>query len=127
MLIDDVYNKLVADAIVGGATGWVCYKGFQQPAPDKQVTILETGGVDPLNVMGGLNAGRPSFMIMVRGEQHDYSQVRAKIAEIGAALHFYTVNARFMRISGSFISLGEDENGRHLMTLNFDTICIGNL
>jgi hypothetical protein len=126
MLIDDVYNKLIADAIAGGATGWACYKGYAQPKPDKLVTIIETGGIDPINVMGGLDAGRPSFMVMVRGEAHDYTQVRAKIEAIGAALHFYTVNGRFMAISGSFVPLGEDENGRHSITLNFDTISIGN-
>lgn len=127
MLIDDVYNKLVSDSIVGGSTGWTCYKGFSQPTPDKLVTIIETGGIDPINVMGGLDAGRASFMVMVRGEAHDYAQVRVKIEEIGEALHFYEVNGRFIQISGSFVSLGEDDNGRNLITLNFATISIGSL
>jgi len=89
-LLDDIGDKLIADAVVEGATGWALYKSYQPNSPDKAVTILETGGVEPDQTEGTAHTF-PSFQTRVRGDNLGYEEARTKIQEVFDSLNNATI------------------------------------
>src|SRR5699024_9555290 len=94
--------------------------------PDKCSAVKLTGGF-PVSQWTGKK--QPSFQIRVRGANREESEVESRAYEIHEAL----TNLRNVKIGNASvviiramntnpIPLGEDENGRLIYTMNFDTV-----
>lgn len=136
MLLDEVVSLLtstgVAVAKLPGSTStisWTIYKSLLPDRPDTAIVLTETSGEPPY---GRFDAGRPTFQVRVRGARIDrstsaYSDARAKIEEIKAALHARAASTLY----GSYYAgiwaeqdayaLGYDENNRPELVVNFRT------
>jgi hypothetical protein len=90
-LLDDIGDKLVADAVADGATGWTLYKSYQPDSPDKSVTVLETGGPEPDQTPGVAHTF-PTFQVRVRDSTFEYAAARAKMDEVFNSLNDATVS-----------------------------------
>ena len=91
------------------------------PLPDQCVTVYDSGGYDPQ----ANDYERPTVQVIVRGLKGGYRTAYALAKSIKDELHEYanqTVNStRYIAIytQGDILSLGEDENGRPLLSVNF--------
>jgi len=89
-ILDDIGDKLVADAVVNGATGWTLYKSYQPDSADQTVTLLETGGEEPDQTQG-IAYTFPTFQARVRGAELQYDVARTKIQEVFDSLNNSTI------------------------------------
>ncbi len=126
---EDVRETLVNAGVVEGATGWKCFIGFLPTSPDKCIVIYETGGQIPED-----RFTQRYFSIQVRGRGafKGLEDLRAKMEQVYQTLHtgdidnpvtspdnlYVLCNA----IQSAPLALGEDENKRPGLTLNFRII-----
>lgn len=75
-LLTDIRNKLIADSVVEGSTGWKCYVSYLPDDQDKVVGVFATGGL-PSDTLGGENE-LPTFQVRVRGSRQAYTEVETK-------------------------------------------------
>lgn len=125
-LLDDIKTRLDAESVTGGATGWSAFTSFLPTDPDKAVAVFETGGDTPEMAMGGTNYPKPTFQVRIRGESFEYETARQKAQDAINALHRYSVNNQtFFAIQSGPLSIGNDENDRPNLTVNFRVTDVG--
>ena len=121
--LEDIRNKLIADGLVEGATGWKCYLSFlpdnKNITGDKVVVIYETGSDRP-ETKDLIEYDYPNFMIHVRGTERDYATVRAKGEEIYIGLHKAAiVNFVYFYSINSSPNVLIDNTSRYILTYGF--------
>ncbi len=134
LLITDILDFLVAEEIIGGATGWGEFAGYLPPTPDKVIVVFETPGLIPEIVKVGSSEqayDEPGFQIRGRGDGFDYGPLREKMGEVYRALHdadmdtVTTGDPQYVLIravqSGP-LPLGLDNASRVGMTWNFEAM-----
>lgn len=122
VLLDLIYNFLVAQTVAGGVTGWELYKGFL-PDNGKAVAIFESPGLTPENDSTDTSF-YPAFQVRVRGDKFGHETARAKIQEIRDILNDANItNLVYVYANQSGPTpLGNDGNDRPNFTLNFRTM-----
>ena len=120
----DIKDELVSASIgtFGGTTGWGIYVSDEPKDPDTTVSIFDTGGTQP---DAKWIQDEPTVMVRVRGAPQGYVAAYAKAQDVKDALLGIdpkTINAtRYVGIwmNGDIISVGQDENNRPILSLNF--------
>jgi hypothetical protein len=123
-LLDDIGDKLIADGVAGGVTGWTLYKSYQPDSPDKAVTILETGGPDP-DQTPGIAHTFPTFQMRVRDSTFEYEAARTKIQEVFDSLNNATITGYvyvFAKDSGPILLRYDAADERPELVWNFRTM-----
>lgn len=111
-----------------GTLGTDLFLAVMPESPDVMVTVYETGGVAPLQTMGSAAwaIDRPTIQVIARASRGDYPAARDKADAIRALLGAVAmqtlsgINVMRMQPSGSVIPMGEDENRRPMVSVNFD-------
>lgn len=120
-MLDEIEAQLSATGIVGGSTGWGCYKGYMPATPDKAIVVVDTAGVD-VDISDGTKYDEVTFQLLGRGAEYGYEALQAKMqAAAFTALHDQDVSGYvfiFATTPGP-IPLGLDENNRPRMSWNF--------
>lgn len=104
-------------------------KGFMPSGPDQQIALIETAGEPPVDtlgtVAGRINIERPAIQFVCRGVPNNFAQPRQTAEDIFQALHgtpLTTINGtRYLAMEAlsSPTPLGQDENGRWQVGVNF--------
>ena len=97
-------------------------------SPDACVAVYENAGGRPEFTMGSAAwaIDRPAIQVICRGARGDYPTVRDKAESIRALLGAITdqtlsgINVMRVEVQGSVIPMGEDENLRPMISVNFD-------
>jgi len=118
---EDIANILADEGIGTIATDLFC---FEMPSdPDECICTYDTGGFPP---QAGYRYDYPTVQIIVRGRRGGYRDIYTIAESIKVLLHgkanFYTDSPnRIVAIwaMGDIITLGNDESGRPLLSLNF--------
>lgn len=105
----------------GAESGWSINVSREPPAPDKTVTLYDTGGLDVIQVDADLRA--PFIQVRVRSrnyleafDKHEaIYQLLAVPMEQEIGEHHYIGIWR----QGDIADLGRDDNDRHLITANY--------
>jgi len=130
-VVDDVQDRLQAQGIVDGATGWPSVRRREHDGSDRLVRIIEDGGPSPEfpadSGLGDAAIEDPGVQVMVRGTKTDGGDaVVAKATEIKNDLHglqAVTLNGtlyhRIRAMTPDPISIPEDGRGRPLATIAF--------
>lgn len=130
----DIKDLLVTAGLGGdaGVDDWAIYRGQEQTVPFNTITVYDTGGPLPgyFYDVTVAETQYPTFQIRVRGV--DYDTAYAKMEAIKDYLNtvtgwFVTVGAERTEYGRPFqtseiFSLGKDEGGRSLFTINFKII-----
>ena len=130
MLIDDV-----ADVVSSGGAGTVgttIFKGILPDLPDACVAVMESGGFPPVHTMNA-NPGtavveRPRVQIVCRAARDDYEAARTKAHDVMKLLDGLgerSVNGttyKWIAAVQSPFLMGRDENGRVLISTNYDVV-----
>jgi len=139
MLLDDVATYLDAQSAsftkLSGSVGNLT-KAFMpddSPAPDTIVTVYETGGIAPTHVFStGAGVARafenPRLQVIARSSRYATARNLAETAFTildgfaGGTSITTAATPLYMDITAvqSPFSLGRDENGRYLVSVNFD-------
>jgi hypothetical protein len=89
------------------------------------VCLYDTGGYDAVDAIDKASVARPTIQILVRGSKAGYQAAYAKAAAIDTQLHLKTETTQggtrylaFYRV-GDINSIGQDDNGRPLLTINY--------
>ena len=94
LLITDVLDFLVAEGLIGGATGWAQAAGYIPPEGDKVIAVFETAGLVPEVVKAGSDEQAyddPGFQIRGRGAEFGYDELRQKMGAVYRSLHGSTL------------------------------------
>ena len=133
-VVDDVTTFLAAQGLVGGATGWQCFRRrmTDQPAIDQAVVVSEDGGsmfeLKASEGIGDSALADPGVLVSVRAKQWDGDASYAKAAAIIAALHSKfsqalvgsgTVYFRIRAMTAEPVFTGYDDQGRPIHTVSF--------
>lgn len=110
-----------------GTLGSDLFLAVMPTAPDTVVCVYETPGFAPQATMGsaGWAVDQPGLQVICRAERGDYPGARNAAEAIREALSELieqTVSGvHIMRISpdGGVLPIGDDENGRPLVSVNF--------
>lgn len=133
-LLDDIEQHLVDAGVVGGSSGWTCFKGFLPNAPDKTIGLFETMGEEPEVIAEGSSEPayvKPSFQVRGRGEAFGYEALRLKMKEVFDNLHeseptpVTTGASQYIycyAISSGPLPMGQDVNQRPQLSWNFRTM-----
>lgn len=128
MTADDVLDILESG---GAGTKMVdLFAGPYPPTPVNLAGVTETGGFPADHVMGGGPGGaineRPRVQIMVRSTTYAAARNRAQqICSVLDGLSDQTVNGVFYHWAqaiGPPAYVGQDANGHHLFSANFDLL-----
>ena len=122
-----IKDLLVSDGVgvFAATTGWGIYIAHSPDKPDTCIVIRDTGGTNA-NPKYLLNY--PSIQVMVRGSQNGYVTAYDKcenIRDVLLGLPSQDIGAdRWVAINamGGINGLGEDDNNRPLLSLNFALI-----
>ncbi len=117
---------LLSDGTLGGTSPWSIYLAVEPNSPVNVVTLYDTGGDRPDT--DELDIFHPSFQVRVRGLS--YPDAYAKQVEIrdelihSAAFESTDGDSRYESImaTSDILSIGRDENDRHLLTANYQVI-----
>jgi hypothetical protein len=123
--------EAVGDYLVSqsqGTLGTDLFLATMPETPDVIVTVYENAGNKPEMTMGSSPwaIDRPLIQVICRGSRQDYPTARDKaetIRAILAAVKDTTISTiKIMRIEsqGSVIPLGEDDNQRPMISMNFE-------
>ena len=139
MLLDDIATYLDAQSTVlkklSGTTGNLskAFMGDAAPTPDTIVTLYETGGSGPVHVFttGGQTRWYEQPTLQALSRSTSYRTARNN-AEIVFTKLDGTANTLLPTSTGIFylsidaiqspFSIGRDENGRHLVSVNFTVV-----
>lgn len=98
------------------------FVGSEPASPDNVTTLYDTGGAAP--VLFDENLRNPTIQVRVR--DNDYTQaysLQQSVFDIFNAIEQETVQGTHyvgVWLSSDIISLGRDENGRFLLTANYE-------
>lgn len=126
-LAGDVRARLIAQGVAASTTtaAWPCFiGGLTDRVNQPQMSVIETTGFAPLDVMGVGNANtieRPGFQILVRGDVNGYEAAQEKTAAIMTALHRQTFGDQMIvEATSNAAWLGyEPDTDRPMWSLNF--------
>ncbi len=132
MLLDDIGDLLSTGGIgtVGSTADYGIYLGVMPNAPDKVVSINETGGVAPYRRMtdtaGEVAAERPRVQVIVRSTLYSTGRQKANDAwKLLESLPERTINStRYLyaeSVQSPFL-IGRDENDRVMIGFNVDIV-----
>ncbi len=132
MLLDDLGDLLSTGGIgtVGSTSDYGIFLGRMPDAPDKAVSIIETGGIAPYRRMtgtaGDVVAERPRVQVVVRSDQYSTGREKANDAwKLLESLPERTINGtRYLYAEAvqSVFVIGRDENDRVLLGFNLDIV-----
>lgn len=109
----------------GGNLGWSINVSREPDKPDRCVTLYDTGGAE---AFAEIKLFTPSFQVRVRAETGGYAAAYDKQAEIrdllidlqntelGVSNETYYLG---IWLEGEIISVGRDDNDRHILTANY--------
>lgn len=109
---------------LGGDTGWCIGVGREPITPETAVTVYDTGGEDPDTDEQDLL--RPTFQVRVRSSS--YLNAYDKQEEIRDLLlppsRFVMGSSLYVGVwmSSDVLSIGQDDNDRHLLVANYRAI-----
>lgn len=123
-LLDDIGNKLIADGLANGDSGWKLYKSYMAPAPNKIVAIFELPGPEP-DQTPGTAYEFPAFQIFVRGEEFGYEEARTHIKKIYNSLNNADLSGYvyiYAADSGPLLDFYDREDNRPTLFWSFRTM-----
>jgi hypothetical protein len=111
-----------------GTQGTNIFLAVMPESPDTLITIYENSGNRPSFTMGAAPwaIDRPLIQVICRGARGDYPAARNRAEQIRALLGAVTdttlSSVPVMRIEsqGSIVPMGEDENLRPMVSINFE-------
>ena len=125
-VLDAVGDYLQAQGV--GTLGSDLFLAVMPESPDACVCVYETTGYSPEETMGAgaFAVDRPGLQVICRAGLGDYPAARDKAVTVRGLLagiveqtlsgvHVLRVSA-----SGSMQPMGEDQNGRPMVSVNFD-------
>lgn len=124
-ILEAVGDYLQAQGI--GTLGTDLFLAVMPESPDAVVCIYETQGFAPVETMGAaaFAVERPGLQVIARAARGDYPAARdaaVAVRNLLAGLVESTVSGvHIMRVSaeGSPLPMGEDQNGRPMISCNF--------
>lgn len=110
-----------------GTLGTNIFLAVMPESPDSCVCVFETAGFAPQFTMGAAAwaVDQPGIQVICRGPRGNYPAARDKADAIrgllGAVVDSTLSSVNVMRIApdGAVLSMGEDENGRPMVSVNF--------
>lgn len=113
-----------------GTLGTNLFLAMMPETPDACVCVYETSGLAPMMTMGSaaFAVDQPGLQVIVRGARADYPGARNKALTVRgllAAITETTISGiHVMRVSadGSLLPMGEDQNGRPMVSTNFSCV-----
>lgn len=127
-LLDEIAARLKTQGVgtTASTASWFVAKGFLPPTPDRVIALFETGGF-PNDPHESALIDRPTFQVRVRGNAYGYSTARTKIGAARTALEVgnSTLSGRrYIHIVAQSepVSLGQDENNRPSLVVNFTAL-----
>lgn len=111
----------LAGVIGSSAGGWSVFVGNRPATPDNCIALYDTGGEEPDT--DSLTDYRPHVQIAARSM--DYAAAYSRLAGIRDALiQTQPIEAtdsvfEFVMMVSEILSIGRDENNRHILTANF--------
>lgn len=129
-VLESIGDYLVSNG--HGTLGSTIFLAVMPESPDAMVCVYESGGQSPSLTLGAaaFAVDRPSIQVVCRATRGDYPTARDKAQSIRtllASVVAQTISGiSIMRIeaSGSLIPMGEDENLRPMVSVNFDCMVI---
>ena len=129
-ILEAVGTHLASNAL--GTLGTNLFLAVMPDSPDVMTCVYETGGSSPDQVMGSSAwaIDRPSLQVITRAGQGDYPVARDAAAAIrlllSAVVEQTLSGVHVMRIlpSGGLLPLGEDAQGRPMVSFNFDCMVL---
>lgn len=125
MMLDEIAGYLAENGI--GTWASTLFKGSMPETPDDVVCIYENAGKPPeFTFANGVMAEEPGLQAIARSKS--YSAARAKIESIVQLLSGksnVSIGGRFYYLIAAAqmpSSLGTDENGRRLVSVNFNVM-----
>lgn len=111
-----------------GTLGTNLFLTVMPETPDVCIAVYENAGNRPSMTMGSAPwaIDRPLIQVICRGSRSDYPSARDKAESIRALLGAVTdqtisgINIMRMESQGSVIPMGEDENQRPMVSINFE-------
>jgi hypothetical protein len=111
-----------------GVLGTNLFLAVMPESPDACVTVYENAGNRPTFTMGAAPwaIDRPLIQVICRGVRSDYPAARDKAESIRVLLGSVTdqtisgIHIMRMESQGSIIPVGEDENLRPMISINFE-------
>lgn len=124
-ILEAVGDYLQAQA--QGTLGTNLFLAVMPESPDSCVCVFETAGFAPQFTMGpaAVAVDQPGLQVICRAVRGDYPAARDKADAIrlllGALLDTTVSGVNIMRIApeGAVLPMGEDENGRPMVSVNF--------
>jgi hypothetical protein len=125
-ILEALGNYLVSQG--QGTLGTNLFLTVMPESPNACVAVFENAGGRPTMTMGSAPwaIDRPLIQVICRGNKSDYLSARDKAETIRALLGAITdqtlsgINIMRMESQGSVIPMGEDENQRPMVSINFD-------
>lgn len=110
-----------------GTLGTNLFLAVMPESPDACVCIYDTPGLSPMMTMGSsaFAVEQPGLQVITRGARGDYPGARDKAKAVRALLAGIIETSisgiHIMRVEaeGSFLPMGEDQNGRPMISMNF--------
>lgn len=111
-----------------GTLGTDLFLAMMPEAPDVLTCVYETQGYAPMETMGAaaFAVDRPGLQVITRASRGDYPTARDRadaVRDLLSAVVEQTLSGiHVLRISasGSVLPMGEDQNGRPMLSINFD-------
>lgn len=110
--------------VVGAMSGWSISISGEPAEPATAITIYDTGGQAPET--DEMDVLRPTFQVRVRGPKYSdaYEKQKAvrKFLTKHAPVVIATVQCIQFVMTSEIMSLGRDDNDRHVLTANYEAI-----
>ena len=111
-----------------GTLGTSLFLSMMPETPDTLVAVYENSGDPPQFTMGAAAwaIDRPTLQVICRATRGDYPTARDKAEAIRALLGAVTeqtlsgINVMRIQPTGSVVPMGEDENLRPMISVNFE-------
>lgn len=129
-VVDDVQDRLQAQGLIDGATGWPSVRRFLHEDSDQLVVLTEDGGPPPeLTASAGIGEAAekdPGVQVRVRAQEFDSDASLAQAQAIYDDLHGLkgvtlgsTDYHRVAALSPEPVFMGFDDEGRPEHTISF--------
>lgn len=110
-----------------GTLGTSLFLAVMPESPDALVAVYENSGLSPMETMGSAAwaVDQPELQVIARGARGDYPGARNRANTIRGILAAVTetsisgIHIMRIRAEGSVLPMGEDENGRPMVSVNF--------
>lgn len=127
-LLEEIGRRLSTQAVASTSatsTGWLlAYRGFVPSTHGQQVVVIPTGGMPQWAHESADILSKPTFQVLVRGNSSGSTGLEAKVDATVSALNLFSGSLlgrpwKDIQLQGEPLSLGRDENGRPMYSLNF--------